>query len=122
MNDLLKPSAWPRPVQWIARNILGYVLIALGVVQLFVPGQGILTILAGLAVADWPGKGRFFRWLRTYSWFEQADRWVYQRVGMHFPEHDPGGKAGPTEVPGDEPRAGNEAAPTNDPSRPPVDP
>jgi hypothetical protein len=82
-----KPSIWPHPVRWIARNLFGYVLIILGIIQLFVPGQGILTILAGLAIADWPGKCRFFRWLRTFAWFDKADHWMHQKFKMRFPEH-----------------------------------
>lgn len=56
-----------RLVGLIVRNVLGYVLIALGVVMSLpgVPGQGLLTVLMGVMLIDFPGKHRFQRWLVT---------------------------------------------------------
>lgn len=47
----------------VARNLLGVLLIAVGVVLALpgVPGQGLLTIFAGLLLVDLPGKRRFER-------------------------------------------------------------
>lgn len=49
---------WP---MLIARNLLGLCIIALGIFLSLpgIPGQGILTILVGVMVLDFPGK----RWL-----------------------------------------------------------
>lgn len=48
------------PVVWfvltIVKNILGFVLILAGIAMLVLPGQGILTILMGVALANFPGK------------------------------------------------------------------
>jgi hypothetical protein len=51
----------------VARNALGYFLIALGAVLSLpgVPGQGLLTIFMGVMLIDFPGKHRFERWLVT---------------------------------------------------------
>jgi hypothetical protein len=51
----------------VGRNLCGYVLIALGVVLSLpgVPGQGILTILMGVMLIDFPGKHRAELWLVT---------------------------------------------------------
>lgn len=51
----------------LARNVLGYFLIALGIVLSMpgVPGQGVLTILMGVMCIDFPGKYRFEKWLVT---------------------------------------------------------
>nr|ALS92486.1 sodium:dicarboxylate symporter family [uncultured bacterium] len=51
----------PAPVRilgMIGKNILGVLLVALGVVLSLpgVPGQGILTILLGIMLLDFPGK------------------------------------------------------------------
>lgn len=48
----------------IAKNLLGAVLVALGVVLSLpgVPGPGILTILIGVMLLDFPGKRRLERW------------------------------------------------------------
>ena len=47
----------------IARNLAGGVLVALGILMLLLPGQGVLTILAGLALMDFRGKRRLEHWL-----------------------------------------------------------
>jgi hypothetical protein len=51
----------------LARNLLGYALIALGIVLSLpgVPGQGLLTVLMGVMLIDVPGKFRLERWLVT---------------------------------------------------------
>ena len=51
----------------VGRNLFGYLLIALGVVMSLpgVPGQGILTILMGVMLIDFPGKHRAELWLVT---------------------------------------------------------
>lgn len=52
----------PPPPRGIAakvlRNVLGSVLIALGVAMLVLPGQGLITILLGLSILDLPIKHR----------------------------------------------------------------
>jgi hypothetical protein len=42
----------------VAKNVLGVLLVALGIVMSIpgVPGQGILTILLGIMLLDFPGK------------------------------------------------------------------
>ncbi|MCS6864026.1 MAG: hypothetical protein RMJ56_08345 [Gemmataceae bacterium] len=47
------------------RNLCGYVLILLGIVLSLpgVPGQGLLTVLMGVMLIDFPGKRRFLHWL-----------------------------------------------------------
>lgn len=38
------------------KNVLGGLLLIAGIAMLFLPGQGILTVLAALALLDFPGK------------------------------------------------------------------
>jgi hypothetical protein len=40
----------------IGKNLLGVVLIIMGAARLFGPGQGILTVLIGVMLMDFPGK------------------------------------------------------------------
>ncbi|MBK7406367.1 MAG: hypothetical protein IPJ41_17645 [Phycisphaerales bacterium] len=42
----------------IAKNVLGAALLVLGVALLALPGQGLLTIVAGLILVEFPGKRR----------------------------------------------------------------
>lgn len=46
-----------------AKNLFGYFLIVSGIIILFLPGQGMLTILLGIILIDIPGKYRFERWI-----------------------------------------------------------
>ncbi|MBA4191679.1 MAG: hypothetical protein C0467_27175 [Planctomycetaceae bacterium] len=56
-----------RVVLAVVRNFFGWLLIALGGVMSLpgVPGQGVLTILMGVMLVDFPGKNRAERWLLT---------------------------------------------------------
>lgn len=49
----------------VGKNLLGVLLVLLGVVLSLpgVPGQGLLTILLGIMLLDFPGRRRFERWL-----------------------------------------------------------
>jgi hypothetical protein len=42
----------------VAKNILGGVFVVAGVAMLILPGQGLLTILIGISLLDFPGKRR----------------------------------------------------------------
>ncbi len=49
---------------WLLRglkNALGILLIAFGAIMLFVPGQGMLTMLIGVLLTNFPGKYRLER-------------------------------------------------------------
>ena len=71
-------------VRWtllLIKNLLGAVLLLLGLGMLLLPGQGLLTILVGLILLDFPGKFRFERWiilkksiLRTVNWLRQKSK------------------------------------------------
>ena len=62
------PRAWfRRAIAAAARNALGLLLVAMGLVLSVpgVPGQGILTLLVGTLLLDFPGRRRLTRWLVT---------------------------------------------------------
>src|SRR4051812_29116196 len=67
----------------VGRNLLGYFLIALGVVLSLpgVPGQGVLTILMGVMLIDLPGKARAEFWLVTRRPVLAAVNRLRARVG-----------------------------------------
>ncbi|MDQ6982048.1 MAG: PGPGW domain-containing protein [Mariprofundus sp.] len=44
-------------LSWL-KNLLGIFLILAGIIMLFTPGQGLLSILFGLMVMNYPGKYR----------------------------------------------------------------
>lgn len=49
----------------IGKNLIGAVLVVVGILLSLpgVPGQGMLTILLGVMLLDFPGKSRFEHWL-----------------------------------------------------------
>lgn len=60
----------------ITRNVLGVVLVVVGVALLFLPGQGLLTLLFGLMLVDFPGKHRLMQKLLARPHvLSAANRW-----------------------------------------------
>ena len=47
----------------IFKNLLGAILLLGGILMLITPGQGLLTIVIGLLLMNFPGKRRFEIWL-----------------------------------------------------------
>jgi hypothetical protein len=41
---------------FLVKNLVGFVFLMVGIALLFLPGQGILTILLGVSLMDFPGK------------------------------------------------------------------
>jgi len=62
---LTNQSAVVRVLAVIGKNLLGIVLVVLGILLSLpgVPGQGVLTILLGIMLLDFPGRRRFERWI-----------------------------------------------------------
>jgi hypothetical protein len=54
-----------RGVAIVGKNLLGVVLVVVGVLLSLpgVPGQGVLTILLGVMLLDFPGKARLEHWI-----------------------------------------------------------
>lgn len=51
------------PVPTMLRNVVGIGLIGLGIALLFLPGQGVLTIVLGVVLTDLPVRDRGLRWV-----------------------------------------------------------
>jgi Na+/H+ antiporter NhaD/arsenite permease-like protein len=47
----------------IGKNLLGLAFVGLGILLLVLPGQGVLTLLIGVLLLDFPGKHALERWL-----------------------------------------------------------
>ncbi len=65
----------------IAKNLLGLILAVLGVAMLFTPGQGVLTLIAGVALMNFPGKYTLERKLVLGSGALQGINWMRQKRG-----------------------------------------
>ena len=53
---IFQDQPWLRFLFLAVKNFLGAILLIAGILMLVLPGQGILTILAALALLDFPGK------------------------------------------------------------------
>jgi len=65
----------------VLKNILGYLFLLAGIAMLFLPGQGLLTILIAILWLDFPGKRRLERWLIQRPGLRDGANWLRQRSG-----------------------------------------
>ena len=65
----------------LGKNLLGYCCLLLGVVLLFLPGQGLLMILVGLMLVHFPGKYRLQRSLIMRPGMLNAVNRLRRRMG-----------------------------------------
>ncbi len=63
------------------KNIVGLILILMGIVMLIIPGQGFLTITIGLMLTDFPGKYRLERWFASRKQIMTAMNMLRERAG-----------------------------------------
>ncbi|MFC2078798.1 hypothetical protein ACFLSZ_02340 [Candidatus Bipolaricaulota bacterium] len=72
---------WFRMVMLIIKNALGIGFLFLGALMLVLPGQGILTILIGIMLLDFPGKFRLQRWVVSRKGVLDSINWIRKRRG-----------------------------------------
>jgi hypothetical protein len=65
----------------VAKNLFGWLLVLAGLLMLVLPGQGLLTILVGVLLSDFPGKFRVERWLACRQGVLRAINWLRRRSG-----------------------------------------
>lgn len=62
------------------KNLLGMLFLLSGIVMLFIPGQGILTILLGLSLLDFPGKPHIQLRLLREPKIQKLIQWIRQKA------------------------------------------
>jgi Putative transmembrane protein (PGPGW) len=70
-----------RVILRIGKNTLGILLMLAGLAMLALPGQGLLTLLIGFLLLDFPGKYRFEKWLISRRSILKAINWTRRRAG-----------------------------------------
>ncbi len=86
-HDRREPHKWKelhpvlRLIILVLKNITGLTLLLAGVAMLLLPGQGLLSILMGLILMDYPGKFQFERkivsrpkLLRFINWLRRKQK------------------------------------------------
>ena len=71
----------------VLKNLLALILIILGIAMLVLPGQGVLSILLGLALADFPGKLTLQRWILQRPKVIASLNWLRRK--FHRPRLQP---------------------------------
>ena len=64
----------------ISRNLLGGILILLGVAMLVLPGQGLLTIAIGISLLKFPGRKKLIDWILSKPAVRQSLNWLRRRL------------------------------------------
>jgi hypothetical protein len=70
-----------RCILLLAKNLLGYILIAFGILMLVLPGQGILTIVIGITLLNFPGKYRLEKWIVSRRSVLRSINWTRRCAG-----------------------------------------
>ncbi|MDZ7616514.1 MAG: PGPGW domain-containing protein [Patescibacteria group bacterium] len=70
-----------RALLMVGKNLVGAVFVVVGLALLVLPGQGLLTILAGIILLDFPGKRRLERWVIGRRPVLQSINWLRRRAG-----------------------------------------
>lgn len=63
----------------VLRNLVGCVLLMAGVAMLLLPGQGLLTMVIGLCLMDFPGKRKVLDWLVGRAAIQQGLNWIRRK-------------------------------------------
>lgn len=70
------------------RNGLGAAVFLMGIVMLFIPGQGILTMVAGLVIMEFPGKSSAILYFVRFEKVRRGLNWLRRKKGkpsLKFP-------------------------------------
>ena len=65
----------------VLKNIIGYVLVLAGIAMLVLPGQGLVTILVGMSLLDFPGKRRLESRIVRRRPVRRTIDWIRARAG-----------------------------------------
>lgn len=81
------PGRWahrgrfPRVALLVAKNALGYLFVVAGLAMLALPGQGLLTLILGFLLVDFPGKYRTEKWIVSQPRALRTVNWLRRRRG-----------------------------------------
>ena len=66
-------------IKKVFKNILGITLLLSGIAMLVLPGQGLLTLMIGLFLMDYPGKYRLEKKLLSYPLILNSINWLRRK-------------------------------------------
>jgi hypothetical protein len=80
-HDPLRKYGMTGAMLKVGKNMLGTMLVLIGILMLVLPGQGLLTILVGIMLMDLPGKYKMARWIVAHPPVLQSMNWIRRRAG-----------------------------------------
>ena len=89
-HDRREPPKWKelhpvlRYMVLVLKNIMGFTLLLAGIAMLVLPGQGLLSILMGLVLMDYPGKFQLERKIVSRPKLLKFINWL-RRKQKHSP-------------------------------------
>lgn len=63
----------------VVKNVIGAAFVLAGLLLLFLPGQGLITLLLGLMIMNYPGKFALERWLIQRPHVLPALNWLREK-------------------------------------------
>lgn len=66
----------------VLKNILGAILVCAGFLMFFIPGQGLLTMIIGLGLMNFPGKYEMERKLVSRPAVLKSMNWIRNKAGV----------------------------------------
>jgi len=72
-------------IRWIGligKNVLGVILLIAGIIMLVTPGQGLLTVLMGLALTDFPNKRKLELRIVSIPAVYKAINWIRRKANQ----------------------------------------
>jgi hypothetical protein len=80
-NPAPSPLSIGSIIMAICRNVLGLFLLLAGIIMLFLPGQGLLTILLGTLLISFPGKKKLIGTLIHQPKIQRSMDWLREKRG-----------------------------------------
>mgnify|MGYP005741091943 FL=1 len=65
----------------LGKNILAVILLLSGLLMLFLPGQGLLSMFLGIVLLDFPRKYQLERWLIRKPALNRSLNWIRNKKG-----------------------------------------
>lgn len=66
---------------FLMKNCLGFLLFLCGILMLFIPGQGLLTMFLGLVLLDFPGKQKLQLYCLKVRPVRRSLNWIRRKYG-----------------------------------------
>ncbi len=87
-RPIARQPGFVRPALIVAKNALGALFVIAGIAMLVLPGQGVLTMMAGVILMDFPGKYRLEKWFISRPRVAASVNWLRKKANREPLELD----------------------------------